>query len=217
MSDTVRTLLNRAEFVLAAHELHQLPADEGVEVAIAGRSNAGKSTALNALCGRRGLARTSKTPGRTQQLVVFDLAAGRRLIDLPGYGFAQVPEAIRAHWGDLLARYFASRQSLAGLMVVMDIRHPLKPHDHGMLEYARAAALPTHVLLTKADKLGRGARGAALADVKKRLAAEGFDASLQLFSAPEGLGLDEARAVLGRWLRAGAGAGQATTPTPPPA
>ena len=121
-----------AHYVLAAHPLQQLPADEGVEIAIAGRSNAGKSSAINALTGQKSLARTSKTPGRTQQIVIFEIDPGRRLADLPGYGYAKVPEKLRAHWREVMQGYFDTRRSLRGVVLVMDIRHPMKPFDAQM-------------------------------------------------------------------------------------
>jgi GTP-binding protein len=190
-----------AAFATAAHRLDQLPPDRGAEVAIVGRSNAGKSSALNAITGKPALARVSKTPGRTQQLVVFDLAPGRRLVDLPGYGYAAVPATLREHWGVELRRYFETRGSLRGLMIAMDIRHPLRDGDLAMIALAARRSLPVHVLLTKADKLGRGAAAAALAAVRKGLIAQaGVCATIQLFSAPKRSGVDEARRKLVEWL-----------------
>lgn len=193
---------SRARFVLAAHALHQLPADAGREVAFAGRSNAGKSSALNAITGVSGLARISRTPGRTQQLVVFALDAGRRLIDLPGYGYAAVPLPLRAHWGQTLSAYFRSRSALAGLVLAMDVRHPLGNYDAQMLELAAGRGLPVLVLLTKADKLGRGAAEGARRRVAAALAGRSPAIAVQLFSAPARTGVDAARAVLAGWLGA---------------
>jgi GTP-binding protein len=190
--------LARAEFRFAAHNLHQLPADTVREVAIAGRSNAGKSSALNAMCHQKALARTSKTPGRTQQLVYFEVQPERFLVDLPGYGYAKVPEQLRAHWQAFINQYFEIRQSLAGLVVVMDIRHPLREYDQQMLAFAHRRGLPAHCLLTKADKLTRGPQSKTLLEVKKALAGT---ATAQLFSAETKLGVDEARAVLSGWLQ----------------
>jgi len=187
-------------YLKSVHEPGQLPAEGGIEVAVAGRSNAGKSSALNAICDHLKLARTSKTPGRTQQLVYFQVAAGRFLVDLPGYGFAKVPEALRLHWRGLIDGYFGARQSLAGLVVVVDIRHPLKPFDRMMLDYASARGFPAHVLLTKADKLPRGQQAKALLAVRREL--EGV-ASVQLFSASSKLGVEEARAWLADLLQLG--------------
>lgn len=193
--------LNPAEFRLAAHELRQLPMDSQAEVAFAGRSNAGKSSALNALCARAGLARTSKTPGRTQQLVYFALPDGRYLVDLPGYGFAKVSKDLRDHWQIFIDRYFQVREPLKGLVVVMDVRHPLREFDLGMLAYAEDRGLPAHCLLTKADKLGRGEQGRTLLTVRKQLDFDfGGRVSVQLFSAETKAGVDEARAVVCSWL-----------------
>ncbi len=192
--------LAQAEFVLSANALAQLPKDGLAEVAFAGRSNAGKSTALNALCQHTGLARTSKTPGRTQQLVYFRVGEGRYLVDLPGYGYAKVPIAVRDHWQAFIGRYFQVREPLAGLVLVMDIRHPLREYDLQMLDVAFKRHLPVHCLLTKADKLGRGEQARTLLQVKKELAGR---ASAQLFSGAAKLGIDEARAVVLGWLQAG--------------
>lgn len=190
-----------AVFVTAAHRLVQLPPDEGAEVAVAGRSNAGKSSALNAITGKAALARVSKTPGRTQQLVVFDLEPGRRLVDLPGYGYAAVPVTLREHWGTELRRYFETRAALRGLVIAMDIRHPLRDGDRAMIALAAARGLPVHVLLTKADKLGRGAASAQLAAVRKGLFEMAGDlATVQLFSSPKRTGVDEARRRIIDWL-----------------
>jgi len=195
-----RNPLAQAVYLKSVHHLRDLPPD-GREVAIAGRSNAGKSSAINAMSGQSRLARTSKTPGRTQQLVFFDLGAQRYLVDLPGYGFAKVPPDLRKHWAALIDRYFRERESLAGLVVVMDIRHPLKPFDQEMIGYAARRNMPCHVLLTKADKLGRGQQSSTLAAVRRELPKiAGQHASVQLFSATSKQGVDDALAVLGGWL-----------------
>jgi GTP-binding protein len=180
----------QAHFISSAWQPRQFPADEGAEVAFAGRSNAGKSSALNAIAGRKDLARTSKTPGRTQLINFFGLDGAERLVDLPGYGFAKVPERIRAHWQELLSRYIEARGSLAGLVIVMDSRHPLTDFDLQMLDWSRAHGLTTHILLTKADKLSRGESAAVLKQV--RAAVDGV-ATVQLFSAVAKTGVDEAR------------------------
>ena len=193
----------RARYLLAAHTPRQLPPDEGAEVAFAGRSNAGKSSALNALCQQNALARVSKTPGRTQQLVYFELPPhdGRYLVDLPGYGYAKVPLELRAHWQAFIDAWFASRAALRGLVVVMDIRHPLKDYDLQMLGYAARRGLPAHALLTKADKLSRGAAGNTVQAVRKQLAAQYADSiGVQAFSAESKAGVDELRAVVAGWL-----------------
>jgi GTP-binding protein len=190
--------LASAAYKLAAHLPRQLPADGGREVAFAGRSNAGKSSALNALCTQNRLARTSKTPGRTQQLVYFEVAKDKYLVDLPGYGYAKVPAELREHWQKFINGYFQTREALKGLVVVMDVRHPLREFDQSMLDYARARGLPAHCLLTKADKLSRGAAAGTLQTVKREL---GEIASVQLFSAESRQGVDEARAVVTGWLQ----------------
>jgi GTP-binding protein len=190
-----------ARFAFSAHNEGQLPPDQGREVAFAGRSNAGKSSALNALAHQVGLARTSKTPGRTQMLVYFDVAPAKFLVDLPGYGYAKVPEDLRAHWQAFINRYFETRQALAGLVVVMDSRHPLKDYDRQMLAYAVQRGLPAHALLTKADKLGRGEQAKTLQAVRNELkAAFGDSVSAQVFSSDSKLGIDEARRVVAGWL-----------------
>jgi len=192
--------LQSAEYLKAAHLPEQLPADSGLEVAFAGRSNAGKSSALNAICQRNGLARTSKTPGRTQQLVYFQVRPERYLVDLPGYGYAEVPLHLREHWKAFVEGYFQTRQALVGLVVVMDSRHPLKDFDRQMIGFAFTRGLNCHVLLTKADKLTRSAQAQTLALVRKEL---GGVASAQLFSAPDKTGVDAARALISSWLGLG--------------
>ena len=203
--------LQGAQFVLAAHRISQLPADQGAEVAFAGRSNAGKSSALNALTGHKGLARTSKTPGRTQQMVAFSLPPPTqvdgqppldvRLIDLPGYGYAKVPLEMREHWKLEIDAYLHQRRSLRGLVLIVDIRHPLKEFDRLMLEFCFATQLPCHLLLTKADKLSRGQATQALATLLKQFAAEGLHATAQVFSSSAGTGVDEARQAVMTLLR----------------
>ncbi len=193
----------RARYLLAAHTPKQLPPDAGAEVAFAGRSNAGKSSALNALCQQNALARVSKTPGRTQQLVYFELPphADKYLVDLPGYGYAKVPLELREHWQAFIDAWFASRAALRGLVVVMDIRHPLKDYDLQMLGYAARRGLPAHALLTKADKLSRGAAGNAVQAVRRQLGAQyGDSIGVQAFSAESKAGVEELRAVVAGWL-----------------
>jgi len=184
-------------FLTSANEVRQFPPDQGLEVAVAGRSNAGKSSAINAITGRKGLARTSKTPGATRLVNFFELEPGRRLVDLPGYGFAAVSGAMRQHWGTLIEGYFRQRKALCGVMIVMDVRHPLREQDWDMLRLAQSRSVPVHLLLTKADKLGRGARSTACAAVRRE-AGEG--ATVQLLSALSGEGVAEARGVLERLL-----------------
>jgi GTP-binding protein len=200
-----------ARFLTSANDLRQLPADVGAEVAVAGRSNAGKSSAINAITQRKGLARTSKTPGATRLINFFELGPDRRLVDLPGYGFAAVSGSMREHWGTLIEGYFRRRRALRGVIVVMDVRHPLKDHDLEMLKLARSCSVPAHVLLTKADKLSRSAGASTLAAV--RLATSG-EVTAQLFSAHAGTGVIEARAALERLLAASAGENVAEKETP---
>ena len=191
----------QARYTTSAHRLHQLPPDAGYEVAIAGRSNAGKSSAINTLTGQKSLARTSKTPGRTQQIVIFELDISRRIADLPGYGYAKVPQELKAHWQQVMQGYFETRESLRGVVLVMDIRHPLKPFDQQMLAWCAAAGLPCHVLLTKADKLKRGPAQAALHQVRRALpASDGAPCSVQVFSASTRQGLEEWIARLKPWF-----------------
>lgn len=188
-----------ASYLISAHRLDQLPPDSGAEVAFAGRSNAGKSSALNTICDQQRLARTSKTPGRTQQLVVFPFAEDRRLIDLPGYGYAKVPGSMRDHWRGLIDSYLRTRQSLRGIVLIMDVRHPLRDFDLQLLDYAAATGRPVHCLLTKSDKLSRNEAASTLAKVRKVLAEGPGEASVQLFSSLHKSGVDEARALLAGW------------------
>ncbi|HEX9627713.1 MAG TPA: ribosome biogenesis GTP-binding protein YihA/YsxC [Acidiferrobacterales bacterium] len=192
--------LRQASYQASAHDSAQLLPDTGREVAFAGRSNAGKSSALNAIVDQRGLAHTSKTPGRTQLINFFAIDADRRLVDLPGYGYAKVPPALKRHWDAFLSRYLETRESLAGLVLVMDARHPLTDFDVQMLGWCRAARLPVHVLLTKADKLSRGPATAALHRVERHLREHGLAGSAQLFSALKKDGVEPARRVLSGWL-----------------
>jgi GTP-binding protein len=184
-------------FLTSAHQPGQFAPDVGAEVAVAGRSNAGKSSAINSIVQRKGMAKTSKTPGATRLVNFFELEPGRRLVDLPGYGFAAVPGQMRQHWGTLIQAYFAKRKCLRGAIVVMDIRHPLTEHDQTMIELAATHAVPVHLVLTKADKLGRGAGRQAVAAVQK---AVGPGVTVQLFSALSGEGVAEARGALLRLL-----------------
>jgi GTP-binding protein len=190
----------RAKFLISAAAPKQFPKSAGAEVAFAGRSNAGKSSALNALCDNRGLAKTSKTPGRTRLVNFFELDERRRLVDLPGYGYAKVPEAMKLEWQGLLEQYLLQQHSLRGLVVIMDIRHPLKDYDVQMLDWCQHYGLPAHVLLTKADKLSRGAQASTLQQVKRQLKLAGSPASAQCFSASNGLGMAQLVAVLDGWL-----------------
>ncbi|MDE2270540.1 MAG: YihA family ribosome biogenesis GTP-binding protein [Xanthomonadaceae bacterium] len=192
--------LQGAAFVLAAHRLDQLPPDSGVEIAFAGRSNAGKSSALNALVGHGSLARTSKTPGRTQQMVVFALPDGRRLVDLPGYGYAKVPPALRAHWKQEIDAYLRKRQSLRGLVLIADIRHALTPFDRQMLAFCADIQLPCLVLLSKADKLSRAQMLTRRREVEAEIAKQGWQAELIAVSATAGTHIGDARSVAASML-----------------
>ncbi len=196
---TARPNLNSAEFVISAHRPAQWPPPDMPEVAFAGRSNVGKSSAINAITRRRGLARTSKTPGRTQQIVFFQLSSGHRLVDLPGYGFAKVPLEVRRHWEKTISRYLAERESLRALILPMDSRHPLTPLDRQMVQWCLQAGLAIHILLTKADKLSRNQQMKALGAVRREL--EDFPGiSVQLFSATARTGTDEAEAGIIKFL-----------------
>ncbi|MGD8310651.1 MAG: ribosome biogenesis GTP-binding protein YihA/YsxC [Chromatiales bacterium] len=197
MSTDYRTV----RFLKSAARPDQAPPDRGGEVAFAGRSNAGKSSALNTLCDQKALARTSKTPGRTQLLNFFAVDEDRRLVDLPGYGFARVSEAVKRQWQNAMAAYLTQRRCLRGLVLVMDVRHPLKEYDRQMLNWARNAGLPVHILLTKADKLKKGPASAALHGVRRELKEAGHEhASVQLFSALKRQGVEQAHAALDAWL-----------------
>ncbi|MCL4791888.1 MAG: ribosome biogenesis GTP-binding protein YihA/YsxC [Gammaproteobacteria bacterium] len=191
------SLYPAARFITSAARAAQFVADQGREVAFAGRSNAGKSSAINAILNRRDFARTSKTPGRTQLINFFALDDVRRLVDLPGYGYAQVSKEMREHWRELLDDYFHARDSLTGLILVVDSRRGLGDSDWQMLEWAHALNGPIHVLLTKADKLSRQEAAATLAKAREEL---GPEVTVQLFSATKKLGLDEARGCLNTML-----------------
>lgn len=183
----------QARFLRSADSSAGFGDDSGAEVAIAGRSNSGKSSAINAILGRTDLARTSRTPGRTQLVNLFEIVPGRRIVDLPGYGYAKVPPAMREHWRRLMDAYFRRRESLAGLVIVVDARRGFGENDEVMLEYAAARGCPVHVLLTKADKLGRNESRHVLEDARSRLAER---AQAQLFSAETKTGLDAARGAI---------------------
>ena len=193
-------LYRQAAFLTSAAKLSQAPADEGYEVAFAGRSNAGKSSAINTLCGQKTLARTSKTPGRTQLLNFFVLDGQRRIVDLPGYGYARVSEGIKRDWQGTLADYLERRECLRGLILMMDIRHPLKDYDRQMLDWARHISLPVHVLLTKCDKLKKGPASSTLLKVRSELSRLDPGFSVQTFSALKRLGVEAAHARLDSWF-----------------
>ncbi|MBE8597743.1 ribosome biogenesis GTP-binding protein YihA/YsxC [Xenorhabdus sp. BG5] len=187
-------------FITSAPDIRHLPQDVGIEVAFAGRSNAGKSSALNALTRQKSLARTSKTPGRTQLINLFEVEEGVRLVDLPGYGYAEVPEEMKRKWQKALGEYLQKRECLLGLVVLMDIRHPLKDLDRQMIEWAVVTQVPVMVLLTKADKLASGARKSQLAKVRQELASLGGDIQIEYFSALKKIGIDKLEQKLNLWF-----------------
>jgi GTP-binding protein len=195
-------LYHRTHYLLSALRLQDAPPDEGREVAFAGRSNAGKSSAINTIAQQKALARISKTPGRTQMLNFFVVDGQRRLVDLPGYGYAKVPDAVQKNWRRAMETYFQERRSLRGVFLLMDIRHPLTDFDRQMIDWCQHCKLPLHIALTKADKLSRGAASGVLQQVRGRLRREagGMEVSLQLFSSLAKQGVDQAHAVLDRWL-----------------
>ncbi|WP_447045880.1 ribosome biogenesis GTP-binding protein YihA/YsxC [Vreelandella sp. H-I2] len=191
-----------ASFIISAPTLALCPDDTGAEVAFAGRSNAGKSSAINALTQQNALARTSRTPGRTQLINFFSVMndQSRRLVDLPGYGYAKVPEAVKIEWQKHLAEYLRNRFSLRGLVLLMDVRHPLTEFDQMMLDYADQREMPVHILLTKADKLKKGPASAALQKVRSRLKEWEDLVSVQLFSSLKRDGVDTLSQKLNQWL-----------------
>lgn len=198
---TTKTLFHQATFLLSVAELGQLPRDEGAEVAFIGHSNVGKSSAINTITNIKGLARSSKTPGRTQLLNFFRLDDYTRLVDLPGYGYAKVPLPTRLRFHELINSYLQQRDCLKGLILLMDIRHPLKEPDQRLIQWALHCDVPLHVLLTKADKLSHGAAVSALRHVEHQLHAYAPSISVQLFSSLDRTGLEQVYGVLNRWMR----------------
>jgi GTP-binding protein len=194
-------LFQNATFYISAHHLSDLPPTAGIEVAFAGRSNAGKSSALNTLANHNRLAYVSKQPGRTQLINFFSLGNDRFLVDLPGYGYAKVPASMRAHWQMTLSKYLSHRSTLYGLVLVMDCRHPLTPLDRQMLDWFAPSGRPIHVLLTKSDKLSRNAANQTLQTVKKELQNTWGNCTIQLFSSLKKQGVEEAETVIGAWLK----------------
>jgi len=187
-------------FVLSAPDIRHLPSDAGIEVAFAGRSNAGKSSALNTLTQQKSLARISKTPGRTQLINLFEVEPGIRLVDLPGYGYAQVPEEMKRKWQRSLGEYLQMRNSLKGLVVLMDIRHPLKDLDQQMIQWAVDVGTPVMLLLTKADKLASGARQAQIKMVREAVKEFMGDIQVEAFSSPKKMGVDKLSDKLNTWF-----------------
>ncbi len=190
----------KARYLKSVAELDQLPADQGGEVAFIGRSNAGKSSALNTITGIKGLARTSKAPGRTQMINFFALDGQHRLVDLPGYGYAKVPLTVKERWEHNVNEYLQTRKSLQGLVLVMDIRHPLKELDQQLITWAVQCDVPLHILLTKSDKLNKNILRKTFQEVQSELEIYGDTVSVQIFSSNDRSGLEEAKDVLDRWL-----------------
>ncbi len=193
-------LFSQTAFYVTVNHIKDLPQHGGREVAFVGRSNAGKSSAINTLANHTRLAFTSKTPGRTQHINYFSLGENRFLVDLPGYGYAKVPPDVQAHWEGLLSQYLQTREALCGLVIIMDARHPLRPLDEQMLDWFAPTGKPVHVLLTKSDKLSRQQATLTLNSVKLRLAEHFPFCSVQLFSSLKKVGMDEAEAVIAGWF-----------------
>ncbi|MDQ7090653.1 MAG: ribosome biogenesis GTP-binding protein YihA/YsxC [Methylococcales bacterium] len=192
---------HQAKFINSAPQLSDAPQDIGLEIAFAGRSNAGKSSAINTLTRQKALARTSKTPGRTQLLNFFEIEQGKCFVDLPGYGYAKVPIPVRKQWRKMMEDYFIKREALCGIILVMDIRHPLTDFDWQMIEWCGHSSLPLHILLTKMDKINYGAAKNTLLKVQRELEEVDFPLSLQLFSALKKKGIDDAHHVLDQWFK----------------
>ena len=209
-------LFHNAKFFTTVNHLKDLP-DTAAEIAFVGRSNAGKSSAINTLCNHVRLAYVSKTPGRTQHINFFELSNGHFMVDLPGYGYAQVPEAIRAHWVKLLGDYLQTRPSLLGLVLIMDIRHPLKPQDIQMLDFFAQTERPVHILLSKADKLSKNEQIKTLSSVKKALKpfAERQAVTVQLFSSLKKQGIEEVEHVVQLWFDRAASVPESVSDCPP--
>ena len=197
---SVKIHYQNTHFITSAPDIRHLPEDEGVEIAFAGRSNAGKSSALNRLTNQKSLAKTSKTPGRTQLINLFKVEEGCHIVDLPGYGFAQVPVEMKNKWQKSLGEYLQKRECLKGLVVLMDIRHPMKDLDQQMIFWAIDSRIPVQVLLTKADKLKSGARKQTQLKIRKQVETFGGDVSVDVFSSLKGLGVDQLRAKLDTWF-----------------
>jgi len=193
-------IFRNAQFEISIAKASGLPPPIGAEIAFGGRSNAGKSSAINTLAGHTRLAFVSKTPGRTQLINFFRLNCGAALVDLPGYGYAKVPESVRRHWQNLLEVYLSRRENLIGLVLIMDSRHPLKPLDRQMIGWFAPTGRPIHILLTKSDKLSRNEASAARAFVERELADMGPQVSVQLFSSLKKQGVDEVERTVSRWL-----------------
>lgn len=187
-------------FMISASRVDGAPEDSGREIAFAGRSNAGKSSAINTLTQQKSLARTSKTPGRTQLLNFFQIDQQRRFVDLPGFGYAKVPLKIKQQWHAMMERYLLQRQSLCGIVLVMDVRHPLTEFDWQMIDWCQHSQLPLHILLTKSDKLKFGAAKNTLLKVQQQLQEQGLAITVQLYSSLKRVGIDEVHRQLDDWL-----------------
>ncbi len=194
-------LFSHCEFLISAYKTSQLPDDDGMEIAFAGRSNSGKSTTINALTNHRGLAKVSKTPGRTQLFNCFEFKPNKRLVDLPGYGYAKVPIKMKQHWEKEIDFYLMNRESLIGVVIIMDIRHPMKKFDEQMLSWADQSGLHSHVLLNKADKLNNNDTKKTLMSVKKSIAQFSASTTCQVFSALRKTGADELSQVITPWFK----------------
>ena len=197
---SVKIHYQNTHFITSAPDIRHLPTDEGIEIAFAGRSNAGKSSSLNRLTNQKSLAKTSKTPGRTQLINLFKVTEGCHIVDLPGYGFAQVPLEMKKKWQQSLGEYLQKRQCLKGLVVLMDIRHPMKDLDQQLIVWAVECGIPVQVLLTKADKLKSGARKAQILKIRSDAKEFGGDVSVDGFSSLSGIGVDILRAKLDAWF-----------------
>jgi len=196
----MNSVYHQAKFVLSASKLSEAPEDQGKEVAFAGRSNAGKSSAINTLTRQNSLARISKTPGRTQLLNFFEIDETRKIVDLPGYGYAKVPLAVKKQWHQMMENYLHKRKALCGIILMMDIRHPLTDFDMQMIKWCEHTQLPLHILLTKADKLNYGAAKNTLFKVQRELSEIEVSVTLQLFSSLKKKGIDDAHHVLDQWF-----------------
>ncbi len=195
----MKNIFTNTKFLTSAYKVSQLPPDQGLEIAIAGRSNAGKSTTLNTLVGNKKLAKVSKTPGRTQLLNCFELSDDRRLVDLPGYGYAKVPKKVKAHWQHEINLYLQQRKSLIGVVIVMDIRHPLKEFDQQFLHWADQSGLYSHVLLNKSDKFKAGKAKSVMLEVKKKMQNISRTSTIQMFSGLKKEGVAELSSTLMSW------------------
>ena len=194
------SIYRSASFLTSSTTRKTLPEESGLEVAFSGRSNSGKSSTLNCLCDQKGLARVSKTPGRTQLINFFELPDNNRLVDLPGYGYAKVPEKLKLEWQKFIESYMTERTTLAGLVIIMDIRHPMRDYDHIMLSWAESRQLPTHLILNKSDKLKQGVISNTLRETRKALEQYDLPTSVQTFSSLKKLGVNELTSQLNQWF-----------------